>query len=301
MIFPRRSGILFHPTSLPGAYGVGDFGKEAYGFVDFLQAAGHKLWQVLPLNPTGYGDSPFQCFSSVAGNPLLISLDHLVESGALSAQDVANPTGFPVDKVDFGAAFAFKIPVLTKVAQNILGNAGGKRQAFEDFCRENAGWLDDFALFIACKNAHGGVAWPQWNQRIACRDPRAVQEWTTRLVSEIEIIKFWQFEFFRQWQALHSYAHQRGIQIIGDIPIYVAHDSADVWANREFFHLDAQGNPTKVAGVPPDYFSATGQLWGNPIYNWERLRSTGYKWWIERFRAALRLYDIVRIDHFRGF
>jgi 4-alpha-glucanotransferase len=301
MRFPRRSGILLHPTSLPGAYGVGDFGKEAYGFVDFLQAAEHKLWQVLPLNPTGYGDSPFQCFSSVAGNPLLISLDHLVESGTLSAQDLASAPRFLVDEVDFGAALAFKIPLLTRAAQTFLSHAGGKRQAFEDFCRENAGWLDDFALFIACKNAHGGVAWPQWNQAIACRDPGAVQEWTSRLAPEIEIIKFWQFEFFRQWQALRSYASERAIHIIGDIPIYVAHDSADVWANREFFHLDAQGNPTKVAGVPPDYFSATGQLWGNPIYNWERLRRTGYKWWIDRFRAALRLYDIVRIDHFRGF
>lgn len=301
MRFPRRSGILLHPSSLPGAYGVGDIGSEAYRFIDFLERAGHKLWQVLPLNPTGYGDSPFQCFSAIAGNPLLISLDRLVESGILAEQDVANPPRFPLDQVDFGAVFTYKMPLLGKAAQNFLGNAGAERQVFENFCRDNAAWLDDFSLFIACKNAHRGVAWPQWDPAIARRDPAAIQHWTARLSGEIAVIKFWQFEFFRQWQALREYAHARGIQVIGDIPIYVAHDSADVWANREFFFLDPQGNPTKVAGVPPDYFAATGQLWGNPIYNWERLKATGYRWWIDRFRSALRLYDIVRIDHFRGF
>jgi 4-alpha-glucanotransferase len=301
MKFPRRSGILFHPTSLPGAHGVGDLGNEAYRFVDFLEQAGHKLWQVLPLNPTGYGDSPFQCFSSIAGNPLLISLDRLVEEGVLAAQDVAKRPEFPLEQVDFGTAFAFKVPLLSKAAQNFLSNTGKERQAFENFCRANATWLNDFALFIACKNAHGGVAWPHWQKAIAQREPRAVEEWMHALKGEIEVIKFWQFEFFRHWQALRDYAHARGIEVIGDIPIYVAHDSADVWANREFFYLDIQGNPTKVAGVPPDYFAATGQLWGNPIYNWERLQATGYRWWIDRFRSALRLYDIVRIDHFRGF
>jgi 4-alpha-glucanotransferase len=301
MRFPRRSGILLHPTSLPGSYGIGDFGDEAYRFIDFLEQAGHRLWQVLPLNPTGYGDSPFQCFSSVAGNPLLISLDRLAEDGILSAGDVANPPEFPVDHVDYGGAFAFKSPRLSKAAQKFLSSTSNERQEFEDFCEINTAWLDDFALFIACKNAHGGVAWPRWEQAIARREVRAVQEWTERLAEEIAAIKFRQFEFFRQWQALREYAHAHGIQVIGDIPIYVAHDSADVWANREFFYLDAQGNPTKVAGVPPDYFSATGQLWGNPIYNWERLKAAGYRWWSERFRAALRLYDIVRIDHFRGF
>ena len=279
---------------------MGDFGKIAYSFVEFLEDAGHKLWQVLPLNPTGYGDSPFQCFSSIAGNPLLISLDPLVEDGILSAYDVVKAPEFPLDYVEYGAALGFKIPLLTKAAQTFVRNAGGE-QAFEEFCQTNAGWLDDFALFVACKKAHHGIAWPQWDQSIARREPDAVQHWTDRLARDIEVIKFWQFEFFRQWQGLRSYAHGHGIQIIGDIPIYVAHDSADVWANRELFYLDAQGNPTKAAGVPPDYFSDTGQLWGNPIYNWELLKASGYRWWIERFRSALRLYDIVRIDHFRGF
>jgi 4-alpha-glucanotransferase len=301
MRFPRRSGILLHPTSLPGNCGVGDIGDEAYRFIDFLEQAGHKLWQVLPLNPTGYGDSPFQCFSSIAGNPLLISLDRLVQNDVLLTQDVASHPEFPLDQVDFGAAIAFKIPLLGKAARKFFDSTGRERQAFEIFCRENEAWLDDFALFMACKGAHQGVAWPEWEPGIARRQPGAIQDWTNRLAGEITVIKLWQFEFSRQWQALREHAHARGIQIIGDIPIYVAHDSADVWANRELFYLDAQGKPTKVAGVPPDYFSATGQLWGNPIYNWERLKATGYRWWIERFRSALRLYDIVRIDHFRGF
>lgn len=300
MRFPRRSGILLHPTSFPGPHGVGDLGHDAFQFLGSLTEAGQKLWQVLPLNPTGYGDSPFQCFSSVAGNPILISLDRLAEEGILSAHDLATRPEFPPDQVDFGAALAFKMPLLTQAAQTFLG-ARGPQQDFEDFCRTHAGWLDDFALFVAAKNVHGGVAWTQWDPAISRRDPAAIQQWSQRLANDIAVIKFWQFEFFRQWQALREHAHAQGIQIIGDIPIYVAHDSADVWANREFFCLDAQGNPTSVAGVPPDYFSATGQLWGNPIYDWERLKACGYRWWIERFRSALHLYDILRIDHFRGF
>lgn len=301
MRFPRRSGILLHPTSLPSPYGIGDFGDGAYGFVDFLHQAGHQLWQVLPLNPTGYGDSPFQCFSSIAGNPLLIALDRLSAQGLLSQSALANRPDFPLAHVDFGAVFEFKVPMLTKAAQKFLNDKAGEREEFESFCRISAGWLDDFALYMACKHAHGGVTWTRWPAEIARREPRALQEWSARLADQIEVIKFWQFEFFRQWQALRAYAHEYGVQIIGDIPIYVAHDSADVWSNREFFHLNTHGDPTSVAGVPPDYFAATGQLWGNPIYNWDRLKSTGYRWWVERFRAALRLYDIVRIDHFRGF
>jgi len=302
MKFPRRGGILLHPTSVPSPAGIGDFGTEAYRFIDFLKQSGNKLWQVLPLNPTGYGDSPFQCFSASAGNPLLISLETLTEKGILSQADLEHRPVFPGNKVDYGAAFHFKIPVLTKAAQTFLKRTeGNERRDFERFGEANASWLDDFALFMACKNAHNGVPWTEWTADIASRDPRALQEWTGRFTAEIAVIKYWQFEFFQQWQALRFYAHEHGIRIIGDIPMYVAHDSADVWANRELFSLESQGNPTKVAGVPPDYFSATGQLWGNPIYNWDLLKSSGYKWWIERFRAALRLYDIVRIDHFRGF
>jgi 4-alpha-glucanotransferase len=302
MKFPRRAGILLHPTSLPCPAGIGDFGPEAYRFLDFLKQSGNKLWQVLPLNPTGYGDSPFQCFSAIAGNPLLISLERLTERGVLSQEDLESRPFFPSNKVDYGAAHHFKVPILTKAAATFLKRANGnERTDFERFCRTNANWLDDFALFMACKNAHDGVRWTEWTADIAAREPHALHEWTLRYAAEIDVIKHWQFEFFQQWQALRSYAHGHGIRIIGDVPIYVAHDSADVWANRELFCLDSQGNPTRVAGVPPDYFSATGQLWGNPIFNWKLLKRTGYKWWVERFRAAFRLYDIVRIDHFRGF
>lgn len=299
MEFPRRSGILVHPTSLPSPFGIGDLGTEAYRFIDFLEESGNKLWQVLPVNPTGYGDSPFQCLSASAGNPLLISLEKLAQQGLLLPADMEHRTVSPRDKVDYGAVLRFKTPVLTKAAHNFLNR--GDRRGFDQFCRQNANWLDDFALFMACKNAHHDVSWTEWRAGIAARDPRTLQDCTVRLAAEIAVIKYCQFEFFQQWQALRSYAHERGICIIGDVPIYVAHDSADVWANPEFFLLEPKGNPTKVAGVPPDYFSAAGQLWGNPIYNWDRLRSTGYEWWIERFRAALRFYDIVRIDHFRGF
>jgi len=302
MRFPRRAGILLHPTSLPSPVGIGDLGPEAYRFIDFLKQSGNKLWQVLPLNPTGYGDSPFQCFSASAGNPLLISLERLAERGILSQADLEPYPSFPHSIVHYGAVQHFKIPILTRAAQTFLKRADqNERMNFEEFCSANADWLDDFALFMACKTAHDGVRWNEWAADIAAREPSAKQEWAFRFAAEIDVIKFWQFEFFQQWQALRSYAHGHGVRIIGDVPIYVAHDSADVWANRELFCLEPHGDPTSVAGVPPDYFSATGQLWGNPIFNWKLLKSTGYKWWVERFRAALRLYDIVRIDHFRGF
>jgi 4-alpha-glucanotransferase len=302
MRFPRASGILLHPTSLSGPHGIGDFGPEAYRFVDFLQSAGHKRWQVLPLNPTGYGDSPFQCFSASAGNPLLINLDSLVEKGVLSKADLNIAPAVPDQSVDYGRVIAFKFPLLKRAANNFIASANSAdRDQFDEFCKANAQWLDDFALFMACKDAHALIAWPRWPSDIAAREPDAIQQRTLRLAPEIQAHKYWQYEFSQQWQKLRVYSHERGIQIIGDVPIYVAHDSADVWANREFFCLDAKGNPSKVAGVPPDYFTATGQLWGNPIYNWPRLKATGYRWWVERFRSALHLYDIVRIDHFRGF
>jgi len=302
MTFPRASGILLHPTSLPGPHGVGDLGPEAYRFVDFLHSAGHKLWQVLPLNPTGYGDSPFQCFSASAGNPLLLNLDRLVEQGILSATDLNEFPEWPLETVDYGNVITFKMPLLKKAAINFLKNGPAHdRRRFEDFCQANANWLDDFALFMAVKDTQNLVAWTHWPADIAARKPEAIRDWTSRLAPEIEAIKYWQFEFTHQWQALREYAGERNIRIIGDIPIYVAHDSADVWANRDFFWLDDKGNASKISGVPPDYFSATGQLWGNPIYNWELLKKTNYKWWVDRFRSAMRLYDIMRIDHFRGF
>ena len=302
MKFARASGILLHPTSLPGPQGIGDLGPEAYRFLDFLHEAGHKVWQVLPLNPTGYGDSPFQCFSASAGNPLLISLDMLVERGILSQRDLNIAPTVPDQSVDYGRVIASKMPLLKRAAQNFLDSAaGGERRQFEEFCQANANWLDDFALFMACKEAHALIAWPRWPADIADRTADAIRQRSVRLAREIQIRKYWQYEFLQQWQGLRTHAHGLGIKIIGDVPIYVAHDSADVWAQREFFLLDGQGYPAKMSGVPPDYFSATGQLWGNPIYNWPLMKETRYRWWVERFRAALRLYDIVRIDHFRGF
>jgi len=302
MNFSRSSGVLLHPTSLPGPYGIGDFGPEAYRFVDWLHAAGQKLWQVLPLNPTGYADSPFQCFSASAGNPMLISLERLCEQGCLSRNDLRSLPMFPLESVDYGQAIDFKMPLLQKAAANFAasGSSDVKRK-FDDFCEKNGDWLNDFAIFMAVKVAHELVAWTFWPSDIAARQPEAVKRWSEKLAAAIEAQKFFQFAFFQQWQELREYGRERGIRIIGDIPIYVAHDSADVWANRQFFLLDEKGNPQKIAGVPPDYFSATGQLWGNPIYNWPLLKQTGYKWWVGRIGAAFRLYDFLRIDHFRGF
>jgi len=302
MNFPRSSGILLHPTSLPGPHGVGDFGPDAYRFVDFLHSAGQKLWQVLPLNPTGYADSPFQCFSASAGNPLLISLDRLADQELLSKEDLRSVPKFPAETVDYGAVIRFKMPLLKKAAWNFFNGAASEdRRKFEEFCQANAAWLDDFALFMAVKEAHDLVAWTRWPADIAAREPGAMTRWSEMQAIVVRAHKFLQYEFFRQWQELRAYGLARGIRIIGDIPIYVAHDSADVWSNRQFFLLNEHGQPIRISGVPPDYFSATGQCWGNPIYRWDLLKQTGYKWWIERLRAALRLYDFVRIDHFRGF
>jgi 4-alpha-glucanotransferase len=302
MFISRSSGLLLHPTSLSGPHGIGDLGPDAYHFVDFLDSAGQKLWQLLPLNPTGYADSPFQCCSASAGNPLLISLERLIDRGILSKAELGRVPRFPVETVDYSAVIRFKLPLLDRAATSFFASASAAdRSQFEEFCQANAGWLDDFALFMAVKKAHGLVAWTQWPPDIASRRPEALERWSKKLAPNIGAEKFCQFEFFRQWEELRAYRRDRNIQIIGDTPIYVAHDSADVWSNRQYFLLDDGGKPTSVAGVPPDYFSSTGQLWGNPIYNWPLLRQSGYKWWVERLGAALRFYDIIRIDHFRGF
>jgi 4-alpha-glucanotransferase len=302
MRFPRTSGILLHPTCLPGPYGIGEFGSEAFAFVDFLKQAGHKLWQVLPLNPTGYGDSPFQCFSARAGNHLLISLEKLKDQSILEGQDFKDQPTFPEETVDFGRVIKWKTSLLKRAATRFLQSGNGTgRNAFDDFCGQNQSWLPDFALFMACKEEQGGVSWNAWPAEIARREPAAIEAAKLRLKDSILAAQYWQFEFFRQWQELRSYATGAGIRIVGDIPIYVALDSADVWTNREYFYLSEDSQPQKIAGVPPDYFSATGQCWGNPIYRWDRLKESGYRWWIERFRGALTLYDAVRIDHFRGF
>jgi 4-alpha-glucanotransferase len=300
--FPRSSGILLHITSLPGRFGIGDLGPCAFEFADFAAAAGQKLWQVLPLNPTGYGDSPYQCFSAFAGNPLLLSLERLGEQGLLPPSDVAGTPAFPEDSVDYGPVIAFKMPVLRRAAQVFFADASpADRAAFERFCENSAAWLNDYALFMAAKDQHKGVIWTSWDADLRRRDAKALAEWSKKLAPEVQAYKFWQFEFFQQWERLKAYCQERSIRFMGDIPIYVAHDSADVWAHPELFFLDEQGSPTVVSGVPPDYFSATGQLWGNPIYRWDVLAAQGYKWWIDRFRSSLTLFDMVRLDHFRGF
>lgn len=302
MKFPRSSGVLLHLTSLPGRFGIGDFGASAFEFADFLADAGQKLWQVLPLNPTGYGDSPYQCFSAFAGNPLLVSLDRLADQGLLQASDLARIPSFPDHEVDYGAVINYKMPVLRRAAQVFFADASrSDRAAFERFCENARSWLDDYALFMAAKDEHQGRVWSSWEPVLRSRDPKALYDWSKRLAPELQAFKYWQFVFFQQWERLKAYCQERSIRFMGDIPIYVAHDSADVWAHPDLFYLDEHGSPSVVSGVPPDYFSATGQLWGNPIYRWNVLAASGYKWWIDRFRASLALFDMVRLDHFRGF
>jgi 4-alpha-glucanotransferase len=302
MRFPRSSGILLHPTSLPSPYGIGDLGREAIRFVDGLAEAGQSIWQVLPLGPTGYGDSPYQSFSCFAGNPLLISLDELAGQGLIPERSLADTPPFPPDRTDYGAVIPWKRQQLENASARFFADeANPLRQDFESFCHEQAHWLEDYALFGALKDAHGGAVWTEWEEGYARREPTALHRARERYAGAVRTVKFTQFQFYRQWQALRAYANTRGLRLVGDIPIYAAHDSADVWARREVFQLDEQGGPTVVGGVPPDYFSKTGQLWGNPLYRWDYLAEHGYDWWVERVRAALALYDIVRIDHFRGF
>lgn len=302
MRFPRASGILLHPTSLPGRYGIGDLGDEAFHFVDFLVSAKQRLWQVLPLGPTGYGDSPYQCFSAFAGNPLLVSPDKLVEDGLLTPDDVRDAPEFPVDCVNYGDVIPYKRGLLHQAARRFeSGVSRSLAAAFDAFCRDTAGWLDDFALFMALKDAHGGAVWNTWPTDISARRPEAIRHWTETLATSVFTHKFLQFLFFRQWAAIKRYANERDIRMIGDIPIFVAYDSADVWSHPDLFFLDEHGQPTVVAGVPPDMFTETGQLWGNPLYRWDVLARQAYAWWIERFRAAFAQVDIVRLDHFIGF
>jgi 4-alpha-glucanotransferase len=299
---PRASGLLLHPTSLPGRYGIGELGPEARSFADFLHATGQSLWQVLPLGPTGYGDSPYQCFSAFAGNPLLVSLARLVDEGLLKRRDLARAPAFAPDVVDYGALIAWKLPLLRRAFERFERMASpAQADAFEEFRRARASWLDDFALFMALKDAHGGAPWHTWETKLATRQPEALEAARERHASEIRVLEFVQHLFFRQWAEIKAYCHARRIRIVGDIPIFVAHDSSDVWAHPELFHLAADGTPAFVAGVPPDYFSATGQLWGNPLYRWDVLARSGYRWWIDRFRATFSLVDVARLDHFRGF
>lgn len=301
MEFSRASGILLHPTSLPGPYGIGDLGPEAYQWIDFLAESQCTLWQVLPLGPTGYGDSPYQCFSAFAGNPYLVSPFLLYEEGLLQTNDLSQRPAFPENAVDYGAVIPWKLGLLDRAFQEYEKNPAPWAEEFERFKNEQAYWLDDFALFMALKTAHQGAPWNKWDPAFRQRHPQALAEFKEKNSRRIDSFKFSQFLFFRQWNALRDYAHSKGIQIIGDIPIFVSYDSSDVWANPNLFYLDTAGNPTVVAGVPPDYFSPTGQLWGNPLYRWDYHAQEGYSWWIERVRSTLQLVDIIRLDHFRGF
>ena len=302
MSFPRASGILLHPTSFPGRYGIGDLGLEAHQFVDFLALSAQQLWQVLPLGPTGYGNSPYMSFSTMASNPLLISPDLLKENKLLSEDDLREVPEFPLDRVDFERVIAWKMPLLRKAGKNFAHKASRiQKKEFESFCRGKASWLEDYALFMALLDAQECSNWTAWPEELRNRKPEALERCRRELKDEIYFHKFLQFEFFRQWSELKDYANAQNIEIIGDIPIYVAGNSADVWAHPEVFKLDPKtGEPTEMAGVPPDYFSETGQLWGNPIYNWEYLESTRFDWWVRRIREILAYVDLIRIDHFRG-
>jgi 4-alpha-glucanotransferase len=268
----RSSGILLHPTSLPSPFGIGDLGQDAYAFIDFLHNAKQQYWQILPLGPTGYGNSPYMCYSAIAGNPLLISPAKLLADGLLTPGDLEHLPIFPSHKVDFELAIEFKTKLFHLAYQRFHNIADAEDKTnFDLFCQSQIHWLDDYALFMAVREAHGNKSWPDWEPDLVKRAPIALIHWQNHLKDEINYHKFIQFKFFEQWLELKQYAHQHEIQIIGDIPIYVAHDSADVWANQEFFELDETGAAALMAGVPPDYFSETGQLWGNPVYNWKNL------------------------------
>ena len=293
----RGSGILMHITSLPGAYGVGTMGKQAYAFVDFLKKAGQSHWQLLPLNPTGYGDSPYQSCSTFAGNPYLIDLDTLVEEGLLEKSEITSVCwGDREDRVDFGLLYENRFRVLRLAYRRFTDS-----EALDAFCRENSSWLPDFALYMALKDQNGGKPWDQWEDGLKHRDGDAIWNARQQLKDEIRYYSFIQYLFFRQWEALRAYANEKGIRIIGDVPIYVPLDSADVWTATELFQLDGDLKPTAVAGCPPDAFAEDGQLWGNPLYRWDAMEKDGYRWWVRRLEAAGQRYDIVRLDHFRGF
>ncbi len=297
----RSSGILLHITSLPGKYGIGTMGQEAWGFVDFLVESGQKIWQILPLGHTGYGDSPYQCYSAFAGNPLMIDLDKLIVEELLVQKDLPDNIYFDDENVDYGKVHTIKYPLLHKAYENHKSNPNKLRNIrFENFCQKNARWLEDYAFFMALKKHFKGVAWTQWEHDLKIRKAESVNYYRNHLKDDINYYKFIQYLFYKQWLELKAYANINDIGIIGDIPLYVAFDSSDAWANPQIFDFDQQLNPINVAGVPPDYFSATGQLWGNPLYNWDVLKKTGYQWWIDRIAANFTLYDILRIDHFRG-
>jgi len=298
----RAAGIILHPTSLPGPDGIGDLGPEAYRWVDFLAQTGCQFWQVLPLGPTGYGDSPYQCFSAFAGNPNLISATVLLDQGLLLKSDLSDRPDFPLERVDYGLVIEWKQRLLNRSFKNFKSSDNAvTKGSFTVFKEKESHWLDDFATFMAIKFRQGGIAWNEWPEELRLRDSKALDAFVSDHAEEVEFQAYQQFLFFQQWQSLREYAAENNIRIIGDIPIFVAYDSADVWAQKEMFYLDKNGRPEVVAGVPPDYFSETGQLWGNPLYNWDIHKKNGYAWWLRRLQAVLSRVDLVRLDHFRGF
>lgn len=294
----RSAGILLPIFSLPSPYGIGTMGKAAYCFIDFLLKANQSWWQILPLGPTNYGDSPYQSFSSFAGNPYFIDLELLQEEGLLEAEDLKADWGKDPAKVDYKQLYAYRVEVLQRAMRR-----GWKKEAteIERFSSENSGWLGEYSLFMALKRHFGMLPWTEWEEDIRLRKPEALERYRQMLAEDIRLFIYIQYLFFKQWNALKKYANERGIGIIGDIPIYVAMDSADVWAEPQWFQLDEKNRPLAVAGVPPDAFSADGQLWGNPLYDWDKMKADGYGWWIRRIDGAAKLYDVIRIDHFRGF
>lgn len=305
MRFPRSSGILLHITSLPGHWGIGDLGGGAYRFVDFLVQSGQQMWQLLPLGPPAYGNSPYSCYSAFAGNPLLISPEQLIDDGFLpenALDSVPPPPINDANQVDFESVETAKQQLLATAFEYFQSDASpANRDLFAQFCNEQQDWLDDFSLYVALAGRYETLDWTAWPTDIASRDSAALTAARLELATAVEFASYVQFLFFQQWNALRSYANERNVWLFGDMPIFVAHGSADVWANQELFWLDASGKPTVVAGVPPDYFSETGQRWGNPLYNWDALAESNYAWWTERFRGAFAAFDLIRIDHFRGF
>jgi 4-alpha-glucanotransferase len=313
MTFPRVAGILLHPTSLPSRDGIGDFGPAAYQFVDSLAAARQGLWQVLPLGPLGYGNSPYSSTSAFAGNPLLISLERLVSHGwvdaakvsglaSVTSSNIASSVPSESGAVEYDRVFAEKMPLLFEAARSFVTSAsGGARQRFEQFCSENAWWLDDFVLFDALRAQHKLASWNEWAAGLAHREPAALERARRDLAIDLKIRSALQFAFYEQWQALRQYCSARSIRIVGDVAIFVNYDSADVWMHRELFRLNENLEPDVVSGVPPDFFSKTGQRWGNPLYRWDVMKAEGYEWWVERMRWATRNCDYIRLDHFRGY
>lgn len=295
----RRSGVLMPVSSLPSRFGIGGFSKEAYDFVDFLAASGQSLWQILPLGPTGYGDSPYQSFSTFAGSPYYISLDALIEEGMLTEEECSSVDfGNDTKRVDYEKIYYTRFELLRKAFERANRSDDADYSAF---VKENELWLKDYAMYMAVKDSLGGVSWIEWDEEIRLRKPKAMKKYEKELADDIAFYSYQQYLFSKHWSALKEYANKKGIQIVGDIPIYVAFDSADTWAKPELFQLDQKNVPTAVAGCPPDAFSATGQLWGNPLYRWDYHEETGFAWWMQRLAHCFDIYDIVRIDHFRGF